>query len=260
MGRRLMLVFVLLLSALAYADDWKKDYTVGANPELKFDTNDAGIEVHRGGPKIEAYVRTEGYKIGPGGVNIYEHQEGDRVSVRVSIPHQSFVFGNRSVHVVLNVPANTKLDVYSGDGSISVNGIEAPARLSTGDGRIVINDFSGPLRARTHDGSIRVDGRFDDLDLSSGDGSIHCEIRSGSKMKNSWRVHTNDGSITLRVPDDLAADLTARTHDGHVRVNLPGAVRSADENDERHEIRTKLNGGGNLLSVESGDGGIDILK
>jgi DUF4097 and DUF4098 domain-containing protein YvlB len=262
MGRRLLLVFVLLLSAFAYADDWKKEYTVGANPELKVDTNDAGIEVHRGGPKIEAYVRTEGYKIAPGDVNIYEHQEGDRVSLRVSIPRQNFVFGwhNRSVHVVLNVPVNTKLDVYSGDGAISINGIAAPAQLSTADGRIVVSDFAGPLHARTHDGSIRVDGRFDDLDLSSGDGSIHCEIRNGSKMKNSWRVHTNDGSITLRVPDDLAADLSARTNDGHIRINLPGAVQSAADRDERREIRTKLNGGGYVLSVESGDGGIDILK
>ncbi len=262
MGRKLLLVLVLLLSALAYAEDWKKEYTVGVNPDLKVDSNDAGVEVHRGGAKIEAFVRTEGYTIGPGGVTIYDHQEGDRVTLRVSIPRQNFVFGwhNRNVHVVLNVPANTKLDVYSADGSISVFGIQGPTQLSTGDGRIEVTDFAGALRARTHDGSIRAAGRFDDLDLSSGDGSIHCQVLNGSRMKNSWRVHTNDGSITLQLPDDLSADLSARTNDGHIRINLPGATRVADNTDDRRELRTKLNGGGNVLSVESGDGGIDISK
>lgn len=265
MRRRLLLVSVLLLSAIAYADDWKKDYTVGATPELKIGTNDAGIEVHRGGSKIEAYVHTEGYKIGPGEVHIYEHQEGDRVSIDVSTPRQNIVFGwhNRSVHIVVNVPANTKLDLHSGDGSIRVFGVQAPAQLSSGDGRIEVTDYAGPLRAHTNDGSIRVDGRFDDLDLSSGDGSIHCQVQAGSKMKNPWKVRTNDGSITLRLPDDLVADLYAHTNDGHISANVPGAIRptSGDGEETRHEIRVKLNGGGlNKLSIETGDGSINISR
>jgi hypothetical protein len=265
MRRNLLLVAVLLLSAIAYADDWKKEYSVGNNPELKVGTNDAGIEVRRGGSKIEAFVRTEGYKIGPGDVHIYERQDGDRVSIDVSTPRHNFVFGwgNRNVHITVVVPANTKLDLRSGDGSIHVSGIQAPADVSSGDGRIDVTDFAGPLRAHTNDGSMRVEGRFDDLDLSSGDGSIQCQIRPGSKMKNSWKVRTNDGSIHLQIPDDLIADLYAHTNDGHINVNGAGAstLASHSSDDDRREIRAKLNGGGMYkLSAETGDGSITISR
>ena len=264
MRRNLCLVFVLVLSVFAYADDWKKDYTVGPNPELKVGTNDAAIEVHRGGAKIEAFVHTEGLKIGPGDVHIYERQDGDRVSLDVSTPRGMFFnWGNRSVHITVNVPANTKLDLHSGDGSIKVYGVQAPAQVSSGDGSIQIYDYAGPLRAHTNDGSIHVEGRLDDLDLSSGDGSIHCQIRPGSKMNNSWKIRTSDGSVTVRVPDDLVADLYARTNDGRINMNVSGAVRPANQNDDedRHEIRAKLNGGGVYkLNIETGDGSITISK
>ena len=265
MRRNLLLISVLLLSVLAYADDWKKDYTVGANPELKVGTNDAGIEVRRGGSKIEAFVHTEGYKIGPGDVHIYEHQEGDRVSLDVSTPRQNFVFGwgNRNVHITIMVPANTKLDLRSGDGSIRVSGTQAPADVSSDDGRIDIVDFAGPLRAHTSDGSLHVEGRFDDLDLSSGDGSVQCQIRAGSKMKSPWKIRTNDGSIHLQVPGDLGADLYAHTNDGRIQVNVGEALKlaSRDSDEDRHEIRAKLNGGGMYkLTVETGDGSITISK
>lgn len=261
MRRSLLLIAVLVLSVVAYADDWKKEYTVGTSPELKVGTNDAGIEIRRGGSKIEAFVHSEGYKIGPGEVHIYEHQEGDRVSLDISIPRHSVVFGwsNHGVHVLVNVPVNTKLDLHSGDGSIKVYGVQAPAQVSSGDGRIDVVDFAGPLHAHTNDGSIHVDGRFDDLDLSSGDGSVNCRILPGSKMKNSWKLRTSDGSITVQVPDDLAADLYAHTNDGHITTNVKSQVQSTGGDEDRHEVRAKLNGGGMYkLSLETGDGSINI--
>ncbi len=265
MRRNLLLVSVILLSVFAYADEWKKEYTVGASPEVRIGTNDGSIEIRRGGSKIEALVQTEGYKIGPGDVHVYDRQDGDRVSLDVNAPQHNFVFsfGNRYIHIILNVPASTKLDLRSGDGSIRVYGIQAPANLSTGDGRIEVSDFAGPLRAHTSDGSVRVEGRFDDLDLSTGDGSIHCLVRPGSKMKNEWRIRSGDGSVTLQIPEDLAADLYAHTSDGRIMTNLPGAIRpaSSDDEDTRHDIRARLNGGGQYkFSVETGDGSIHISK
>lgn len=264
MRRNLILVFVVVLSVFTYADEWKKEYTVGPKPELRVGTNDGSVEIRRGGSKIEALVQTEGYKIGPGDVHVYEHQEGDRVSLDVNAPHHNFMisFGNHSIHIIVNVPANTRLDLRSGDGSIRVNGIQSSANLSSGDGRIEVSDFAGPLRAHTSDGRIRADGRFEDLDLSSGDGSIDCQIRPGSRMNNAWRIRTGDGSVSVRLADDFAADLYAHTGDGRITTTLPITLQSAaNSDDSRREIRARLNGGGSYrLSVETNDGSIHITK
>jgi DUF4097 and DUF4098 domain-containing protein YvlB len=257
MRRKAILLGVLLLCGLAYGDEWKREYNVSGKPELKVDTNDARIEVRRGGPTIQARVVTEGYKIGPGEEHVYDRQDGSSVSVDVRIPHGPHLsFGNRYVHVEITVPQNTKLDLHSGDGSISVSGIDAPAYVSTGDGRVEVTDYSGALKAKTGDGSMRISGRFDDLNLSSGDGRIDCEIRPGSKMSDRWVIRTNDGSLSLRLPANFAADLDARTGDGRVRMHIPITMKSSD-GDGNH-IRGSLNGGGNVLDIQTGDGSIDI--
>jgi hypothetical protein len=257
MRRKSILLCVVLLCSIAYADEWKREYKVGAKPELRVDTNDARIEVRRGGPTIQVRVETEGYRIGPGEVHIYARQDGDIVTLGVRAPRGPFIsFRNHWIHVEVTAPESAKLNLRSDDGSLLVDGISAPVDLSTSDGRIEVSAFSGPLRAKTSDGSMRIAGRFDDLNLSSGDGHITCEVQAGSKMSGRWQIRTDDGGISLRLPNDFAANLEARTGDGHVRVNLPITMRSSGS--EGHHIEGALNGGGNLLDIQTGDGSINI--
>lgn len=257
MRRKSILLCVVLLCTIAYADEWKREYKVGAKPELRVDTNDARIEVRRGGPTIQVRVETDGYKIGPGDVHISDRQDGDVVTLEVRAPRGPFIsFHNRWIHVEVTAPENAKLDLHSGDGSLAVSGIAAPADLSTGDGRIEVSDFSGPLKAKTSDGSMRISGRFDDLNLSSGDGHITCEVQPGSKMSGRWVIRTSDGSLSLRLPNGFAANLEARTGDGHIRINMPITMKSSSS--EGHHIEGTLNGGGNLLDIQTGDGSINI--
>src|SRR4051794_13870013 len=169
---RLVILLVAVLSLTAFADEWNKQYNVGANPKLTVDTNDANIRVSAGaGNRISARVTTDGYKIGPTDVRIDERQSGDEVRISVRIPSTTFRFGNHNVHVEITVPANTQLDMRSGDGRLEVSGTRAAAKLSTGDGRITVRDFEGPLNAHSGDGRVEVDGRFDDLQLDTSDGS-----------------------------------------------------------------------------------------
>jgi hypothetical protein len=70
-------------------------------------------------------------------------------------------------------------------------------------------------------------------------------------------VHTGDGSISLTLPDSFAADIELRTGDGRITLDMPVTVEGRLS---RSDIRGKLNGGGNLLSVRTGDGSIHLGK
>lgn len=256
-------ILLLCLSAFslaAHADDWNKTYQVGNNPSLRVDTNDASIDITRGvSNTINAHVMAEGYSIGGSGVQITEHQNADKVDVQVHIPNQWGVhFGmHRSVRVEIQVPPQSALDLHSSDGHITVTGISGQARLDTGDGAIEIREFNGGLHAHTGDGHMNIDGVFTDLDLRSGDGHIDLTVRPGSKLTNGWLIHTSDGRVEARLPQDLAAELYAHTGDGRIQLDLPVMVNGSIESSR---IRGKLNGGGPLLEVTTGDGGIHILK
>jgi len=258
---RIRLLFVLLLafSGLALAEDWSKDFNVGANPKLTVDTNDASIRVIAGtSSKISARVTTVGYKIGPTDVRISERQSGDAVDLSVRIPSYRMSFGNHSVRVEITVPVSTQLELRSGDGRLAVTGIHGPARLHTGDGTIEVRDFQGALNAHTGDGRVIAEGRFDDLQIETSDGSIEAEVRPGSKMNGRWLIRTGDGSLRLQLPRDFAADLDAHTGDGHINIDFPITVNGSSAG--RDSTRGKLNGGGQTLELRSGDGSITVSR
>lgn len=271
--------FAITLGASpAHADDWKKTYQVTGRASVYVSTGDGDVTVTGGDQKqIDAEVISNGYKIGPNDVQIVESQNGDHVSIEVKFPHMSWHMfsGNRSLRVNIRVPREVdvdartgdgnieaanlmgKLQFDSGDGNVNANNIHGEIRMHTGDGRIEGRGFDGSLDANTGDGSMRIEGRFDSLDLKTGDGSIDAQVGAGSKVANSWNVHSGDGSITLRLPGDLNANLEAHTGDGNVNMDYPIMMSGTLS---RGSVHGKLNAGGGTFSVSSGDGSIHIER
>ena len=261
---KLLLLSVLSLLALgltAFADEWNKSYQVGDKPSLRVETNDASIEITRGASRtVSARVTTEGYKIGNSDVRVAESQSGDSVQLQVHIPNEwgmHFGWRNHRVRVEVQVPNETGLNLHSGDGHIRVDGTSGPARVDTGDGSIKMENFNGSLKGHTGDGSITVDGTLSDVDLRTGDGHIELTARPGSKMNGGWLIHTSDGHVEARLPQDFAAEIYAHTGDGHIQFDIPVTVNGSIE---RSRVRGKMNGGGPLLEITTGDGSIRISK
>jgi len=264
MPLRAMFKTILWASALCsltyplLGETWTKNYNVGAAPEVRVDTSDANVTISTSSSRtIEARVITSGWKIGPGDVRITDRQSGDRVELEVKVPNLHFGIGNRWIRIELQVPGNTRTDVRTGDGNIRADGLHAPAKLVTHDGNIEGEDFEGALEASSGDGHIRVRGKFDGLSLSSGDGSIDAEVRPGSRMTSGWSVHTGDGHVTLRLPENFAANVEAHTGDGRITMDLP--ITTSGGLHENY-LNGKLNGGGPTLTIHTGDGSIHLAR
>ena len=244
----------------ARADEWSKPYTLAGKPDLRVDTSDADIHVSTWDQKtIEAKVTTTGYKIGEAGIRIEEHQTGDAVEIDVRFPHHGFTIGwaNHGVQINILMPREGRVDLRTGDGKIELGHFKGEMLLHTGDGSEEIDGVDGKLRALTGDGHIHANGRFDELDLKTGDGRVDARATAGSALATGWRLESGDGTVTLEVPANLAADVDLHTGDGHIDLDMPltteGKIREG-------EVRGKLNGGGNLLVIHTGDGSIRLRK
>jgi len=262
--RKIVLAVLLslpLLAGCAAADDWTHTYQVGDKPSLRVETNDGAIEISRGQSRvISARIVADGLTIGPGGLHILEHQNGDAVDLQVQAPHHygfSISWHTPRIRIEVQVPQQTELDLHSSDGHIRVDGTSAAAKLDSGDGHIEVRDFNGALRAHSNDGHMTIDGVFTDLQLRTGDGHIDFTARPGSKVNSAWLIRTSDGRIEARLPQDLAAELYAHTGDGHITLDFPVTVVGSLE---RSKLRGTLNGGGPPLEISTGDGGIRIAK
>ena len=261
--KRLPLVLLALFLAAALpsrADEWSKTYNLTGKPDLRVDTTDANIRVSTWDQNtIEARVTTTRYKIGPGGIQIDEHQNGDVVELKVRFPHHNFVieFGTHKVEIEVRMPREGRVDLHTGDGRIELANLKGEMELRTGDGSEEITGVEGKLHATTGDGHIRTNGRFDELELKTGDGHIDARALAGSAVSTEWRLESGDGTVTLEVPENLAADLELHTGDGHIDLEMP--VTTSGKLRE-NEVRGKLNGGGNLLMIHTGDGSIRLRK
>jgi DUF4097 and DUF4098 domain-containing protein YvlB len=254
----------LTLAALcvlpAYADEWSKTYNVTGKPNLRIETSDANIRVTTWDQNtIEAKVITSHYKIGEGGIRVEEHQTGDSVEIEVRYPHHNFniEWGQHKVDLIVQMPREGRVNLRTGDGKIDIAGLKGDMDLHSGDGSENLEGVDGKLHATTGDGHITANGRFDELELKTGDGHIEVRATQGSTLAAGWRLETGDGNVSLEIPPELSADVSLHTSDGHIDLDMPitteGKIRE-------NEVHGKLNGGGNSLTIHTGDGSIHLRK
>ena len=291
------LLSAALLAPSATAEEVVKTYTVSGRAQVHVDTNDGSVRVFTtpDTKQVEFHVTFEGYQLDKD-LHVNSHQDGDRVELTARLSgHWGFSWGHnsRNLRIEVHMPKSAdlqvetgdgavdtealdgslkihtgdgsvkaasvtgNLDVDTGDGAIIVEGAKGAIRLHTGDGHIEARGLDGTLEATSGDGHITIAGRFDALTLKTGDGSIDAHVLPGSKMASAWNVHTGDGSVDFALPGDMQADIDASTHDGHISMGIPVMV---DGTISKSQIHGKMNGGGQALTISTGDGSIRLSK
>lgn len=283
LGLRAVVVATMVLSGLlvassAQADEWNKSYTVTGRAHVSVNTNDGSVRVTTAEVKqVELHVYYEGYKPDRD-LQIESHQNGDSVELTARL-RSGFNWGwggfHRSLRIEVHMPREAdlqvgtgdgsveaqsvsgNLDIHSGDGHILVEGARGTIRLRTGDGSIEGRDLDGSVEADSGDGHITLAGRFDALNIKTGDGSVEAHAMPGSKLLSGWNLRTGDGSVDLTLPGDLQATIDASTNDGHISLGIPVTVEGTFSTSQIHG---KMNGGGQQLTIHTGDGSIRLNR
>lgn len=273
----LALVAAAFSAGTARAEEWTKSYTISGRARVRVDTNDGAVRVTTGESKqIELRVIYDGYKLDRN-LTINSRQDGDQVEFSARVHNGGFFNWNvhRTLRLEVHMPREGDLNVETGDGSVEaqaltgnlnihtgdghirVDGAKGEMRLRTGDGSIEGRDLDGRLEADTGDGHVTVEGRFDALNIKTGDGSINARASAGSKLTTGWTIHTGDGSVDMTLPGDLQANIEASTNDGRISLGIPVTVEGTFSTSK---ISGKMNGGGQQLTIHTGDGSIHLSK
>jgi hypothetical protein len=299
-GLKLGIAGSLLMSGLlaprANADEFKRNYNISNRANVHVETNDGSIRVSAGDSKqVEFLVEYQGFELDKN-LRIESHQEGDKVELTARITgHWGWSFGHNSknLRIEVRMPKDADLQVQTGDGSVEASSINGNIAIHTGDGSVKANSLSGTVDLHTSDGSITVDtlkgdirlrtgdgsieahdldgkcdadsgdghirltGRFDALNIKTGDGSIDARAITGSKVESSWNIRTGDGSVDLVLPGELQANIDASTGDGHISMGMPVTVEGTFTNSQ---VKGKMNGGGQPVTIHTGDGSIRLSK
>jgi hypothetical protein len=210
-------------------------------------------------------------------VEVRIDQEGDRIEVQTLYPESDWSFWGDSdvlVHIDIQAPAKSDLDVSTADGELSVSGFEGDLRLSTEDGGlsvadcsgvarvsaedgdVVVRGFEGDVEAGIEDGDLRLEGKLARLTAEAEDGDVDVRLLPGSVMTADWSVEASDGGVRLHLPEGFAANLDVDTADGGIDVELPDAATEISDG----KMTGALHGGGHRLVIRTEDGSVRLSK
>jgi DUF4097 and DUF4098 domain-containing protein YvlB len=129
--------------------------------------------------------------------------------------HDSFWSHNLSVHFEIEVPAETRTQIRTGGGSITLSGLRSAADVKTSGGPIEVTGLNGNLEARTSGGPIRLHEVTGDAHVATSGGPIDVDALDGS-----LQAHTSGGPIRI---DRVSGYVEAKTSGGPIRVTYsPG--------------------------------------
>jgi hypothetical protein len=265
------------------AHTWEKTYTVSGNPSLTLNASDSNLDVHSCADCHTVHIHVisrrdlQDYRL-------IENQSGNNISfsleekLRVGF-HLNWGGAAQTPQITVETPANLtlqahtadgnltlrdlngNLQVHTGDGNADISNVAGTLRLTSGDGNIHIQNAKGDLEARTSDGRMKIDGRFTSIRVHTSDGRLDIALNDGTQLNAASRIESSDGSINLRVPRNLAADLDVSASDGRIDCSLPLVLdhyNSAESGP--HHLRGRLSAGGVPLVIHSSDGNISIAQ
>ncbi|HEX7313940.1 MAG TPA: DUF4097 family beta strand repeat-containing protein [Pyrinomonadaceae bacterium] len=239
-----------------------KTFPVSGAPRVRVETFDGAVSVHAWDKSEVMYTVTkraaddremQGIKLTAqatgGEVNI--SAKFDKTQAHVYSEKGGVVYStNAEAEFDLYVPRNSTLFVSSGDGRLRVDGVSGEVELRTGDGSIDVTGAKGRLRAETGDGRIRVENFDGDAETRTGDGRITLD---GNFSRLAAR--TGDGTISLSLPE--GANATVETDAESVYSD---GVAVAETEAESRVRRWRVGGGGQLLTLRTGDGQVIIRR
>ena len=213
--------------------------------------------------------------------------------LRIIVPAGQSVRVNHMVGNVdvSNVDATLRVDVSSatvtsrdtrgkfmlntGSGGVTVSGHEGEMLVDVGSGSVRIDRVSGPrTKVETGSGGINAsDIKSDSVGLGTGSGSItasgisarrvHVETGSGGASvgllsnADDVSVSTGSGSVDVTLPSNFSARVDISTGSGGIRSDLPVEVIGRTQ---RNELHGTIGGGRGHLKVETGSGGVHLLR
>ena len=271
------LALASLAAVAAGQSDWQKAYPVSGKPSVSVTTGDSSVEVRSCGCQ-EVRIRVQWNDRRPDEYTLNELQSGSHVSfeLREKPQHFGIHMGNhREPHVFVETPSELDLEARTSDGSLKVYGLNGGIALRTSDGSVDVSDVTGAIRLVASDGSIRmhnvsgtlesrssdghvsIEGKLSGVQVHTSDGGLELTLDEGSQLTTSSRIEASDGSVKIRLPKTLAADVDIHTGDGHIDCQLPLTMNGYNSGGG-HNIRGHLNNGGTPLTIHTSDGNVSI--
>ena len=182
------------------------------------------------------------------GLTIGYNTVGDMLQIRAE--HGDSWSNTYEVEYYLTVPADFRVEATSDHGAIQIRSVHDASATST-NGDVILSNVRS-LTAETTGGNVEVDSTSGPIAVKTIGGDIR--VRIGGELK-AIHLGTSGGSVTLRLPRRVNADLAISTSKG--RIATEGLTLS-DQTQSLNGVRGTIGEGGTPVEVTTGKGSITV--
>jgi DUF4097 and DUF4098 domain-containing protein YvlB len=140
------------------------------------------------------------------------------------------------------------------NGHVEVRRLKGTLNAETSNGPVELEDIDGAVEIHTSNGHIRAEGVKGGFDASTSNSSIHAVL---DKVDSAVRAHTSNNGITLHLPGEVNARLSAGTSNGSILCDFEMRMRGEIS---KHHVEGGIGNGGPLIDLSTSNGQIRILK
>ena len=153
-----------------------------------------------------------------------------------------------SVHFEVEVPTETRTELHTGGGSITISGLHGAAELKTSGGPIEATGLTGNLEAYTSGGPIRLREVTGDVNVGTSGGPIDADGVDGN-----LHAHTSGGGIRI---EKVSGYVEAKTSGGPIHATYsPGNRHGGELETSGGSIEIAIDPAANLNLDASTSGG-----
>ncbi|MGK2962755.1 MAG: DUF4097 family beta strand repeat-containing protein [Gemmatimonadaceae bacterium] len=166
---------------------------------------------------------------------------------------------NRSdvrVTFTISVPAGVRVSAGTVNGEMIVRNVTSDVRASTVNGRVEVANAGGEVRATTVNGAVEVTTRNGPVNASTVNGDIDVRMNS-APGDGAMKFKTVNGSVTLRMPESLDANVEMGTMHGSISSDYP--VQLSGRFGPRRAQGT-IGRGGRRIELETLNGSVSLKK
>jgi len=166
---------------------------------------------------------------------------------------------NVSVQFAILVPRNVAFAGRTTNGDVTAIGLRRDVQAYTVNGKVRARDLGGTVEARSVNGSIDV-STTGHARAETVNGSIDVSMGS-AKWAGELAFKAVNGSVTLRLPEPIDAEVYLQTLNGSISTELPIARTSQSTKGRRLvEVEGMLGDGGRELRVTTTNGSVRLQR
>jgi DUF4097 and DUF4098 domain-containing protein YvlB len=162
--------------------------------------------------------------------------------------HESAWSHGLSVHFEIEVPTQTRTELRTGGGGITLSGLRGASDVKTSGGSIEVTGLNGNLEAHTSGGPIHLREVTGDAHVATSGGPIDVDALDGN-----LEAHTSGGGIRI---DKVSGYVEAKSSGGPIHaVYSPGNHHGGDLETSGGSIEVAIDPAANLNLDASTSGG-----